>query len=146
MGNGQARARGFSLVELVGVVVILAALAALGTLQLVRVVERAKAAPVRQYLAALRAAQKNYRQADLERGQAQRPYTGDLRDLDVALPDSIAGWERVNLSSPGDAGLATVRRSRGWYQGQQLGIQYGSGTLCGTFEPFSPPLAPCQAD
>ena len=147
MASRAARARGYSMIELVTGAVIVSTILAVGFMWWMRVMERARAGPVVDYLTTLRAAQRNYLQADLRPPQwlPRTSYTNDLLLLDVRLPDSISGWTGPNQTLSGSQGMATFTRRSGWYRDQQLGIQYRLGTLCGTFEPYLP-LSACAAD
>lgn len=131
--------RAATLTELMLVVIILAVLGAVAVSQQVRVMERGRATEAVIYLGTLRSAQVRHR--------ANNPadqYTNDPAKLDVTLAASLPNWSAPTLSAPAQTGLATMVRTSGPHSGQTLGMQYGTGTLCGTFAPLQ--RSPCQAD
>lgn len=144
---GRQDPHGFSLIEVIAVVLIVAIFLVVGFMSYVKAIERAKAGVVLGYLATLRAAEMTYR------AQHANLYTNTTDDLDVALADESmpkSGWSGRTItlsgSPPGSTGMATFRRDTGWYHDQQLGIQYGSGTVCGNFEPSDLLQKTCGAD
>jgi len=131
-------ARGFTLVELTLVAIVVSIIAIAGLFLQGRAVEKSRATEARVYLGALRAAQARYR-------ATTGSYTNVLANLDIDLSGSLDSWNSLSLSAPGATGFATLSRAAGSYAGQTLGIRYGSGTVCGTFEPLQP-LPACAAD
>lgn len=137
---------GFTLLELLMVVIIIAILAAIALPQYIRASERARATEALSALGALRSAELRY--------AALSPtniYTAVVTDLDIEMastPLKYWGWPPSGssmLSSPvGPTGFFEMSRSGGTYSTQTIGIQVTSGTLCGNFVPhFGATSVPC---
>lgn len=127
--------KGFTLLELLMVVIIIAILASIALPQYIRASEKARASEALQLLGSIRSAQVRYRA--LNEGGV---YTDNISDLDVDMPISTL-WTANNavlqLGNNGLNGSAVMfRLGTGEYGGQTLGITYGSGTLCGNFAPL----------
>ena len=138
--------RGFTLLELLMVVIIIAILAAIALPQYLRAAERARAAQALTWLGAVRSAEKRY--------VAQNPagvYTIILTDLDIDMTtpaDWSAGPPLFNLGGGGGAppiGAVELTRAAGQFAGTTVGIMFGSGTVCGSFGAYNPLLPPCGA-
>ena len=137
MGKG-----GFTLLELLMVVIIIGILASIAMPQYVRVTERARATEAIQLLGAIRMSQHRFK--------AQSPstaFTGSLNDLDFGQPLVTKYWGNVGGSPPAPSSLSPLRavytRAAGAFSGQTLGMFYDNGELCGTFSPMSPPAGAC---
>ncbi len=137
----RANSKGFTLLELLMVVIIIAILAAVALPQYVKTTEKARAASAISYLGALRSAQVRFRAQS-----SANTYTNNLGELDLTLPTSIAGWTFVALPNPATTGVATLKRDSGDYNGKEIGITYGTGTLCGDFVPVFQTAVSCTAD
>ena len=131
---------GFTLLELLMVVIVIAILVAIAIPQYLKAVEKARAADAINYLGALRSAQSRYHAQN-----ASNQYTNVLTNLDIDLPATLTNWGVPSLSSPATTGMASFTRAAGLYNGQTVGISYGTGTLCGSFIPLQP-LPTCTAD
>ena len=121
---------GFTLLELLMVVIIIAILASVALPQYIKASEKARGSEALQALGAIRSAQARYR--------AQSPnglYTNNLGDLDITFPVAARYWGAVNMSAPGVIGGVSFPRSAGTWVGRILGLSYGSGNVCGNFEP-----------
>ena len=132
--------QGFTLLELLMVVIVIAILVSIAIPQYLKAVEKARAADAINYLGALRSSQSRYRAQ-----QASNQYTNVLTDLDIGLVATLPNWGAPSLSAPATTGLTTFTRNAGIYSGQTVGITYGTGTLCGSFIPLQP-LPGCTAD
>ena len=129
---------GFTLLELLMVVIIIAILAAMALPQYVKVAEKSRATEAYNILGAIRSAENRYR--------AQSPnndYTGTLADLDVEIPATFQDWNTPDLTNiTGNAGagvpskgFVTMARKQGDFKDQTIGLQLGDGGRCGTFKP-----------
>lgn len=136
--------RGITMVELTLVAIVVSVIAIASVFLYGRTVEKSRATEARVYLGTLRAAQVRYQATDPDRNGI-RDYTNVLADLDIDLSVALDNWGSLTLSAPATTGFATLSRSAGSYAGQTVGITYGSGTVCGTFEPLQP-LSACAAD
>ena len=131
MKRQQNRKGGFTLLELLMVVIIIAILASLALPQYIKASEKARGTEALQLLGAVRTAQTRYR--------AQSPvgnYTAAFADLDIGFPATSRYWGAALTMSPtGPTGGALLTRAAGPNVGQTLGMSYGTGTVCGTFVP-----------
>ena len=138
---------GFTLLELLMVVIIIAILAAIALPQYIRATEKARAAEAIQILGAVRTSEIRFKAQS-----ATNDYTGVLTDLDVTYT-GFGAWGAPVISvtaaaaPAGSTGMAVMARAAGQFAGQTIGIQFTSGTICGTFTPIQPPvLAACAQD
>ena len=128
--------RGFTLLELLMVVIIIAILASVALPQYIRATEKARAAEALSYLGALRSAELRYAATS-----ATNVYTAVVTELDIDLPATMQFWTTpptitASSGAGGTKGMATVPRSGGNYSAQTIGITFGTGTVCGTFVPY----------
>lgn len=146
MKTRRDRRSGFTLLELLMVVIIIAILASIALPQYIKASEKARASEALSALGAIRAAEQRfaaeqpanlfattYPQLDIEIGTAGN---GDLNDWTLVAPFSTAG------TAP-DVGFVSYTRTAGQYTGQVLGIELRSGAICGTFVPVNPPAGAC---
>jgi prepilin-type N-terminal cleavage/methylation domain-containing protein len=132
----MALRRGFTLLELLAVVIIVSILAVTALPQYTKAVEKTRAVQTLYYLGVLRSAETLYRaQSSFTR------YTNKIAELDVEFAASLEGWGApvINVTSAGGKaakGVAYFTRASGRYVGQKVGMQFGTGTLCGNFEPL----------
>jgi prepilin-type N-terminal cleavage/methylation domain-containing protein len=132
MGRGRS---GFTLLELLIVVVIIAILASIALPGYIRAAEKARASEALQLLGAIRSAQNRYKaQSDAN------AFTSVISDLDTEMP---TGGTRAWGASPTlNATTAVFTRNAGVYTGQTLGLRYDNGMVCGNFAPMGVPPCP----
>lgn len=133
--NTTRAERGFTLLELLMVVIIIAILAAIALPQYLRATEKSRASEALQILGAVRSAETRYRAQD-----PNSLYTTVVTDLDIDFPAAMTSWTFPVVAAPG-GGVGRAEMSRtgaGTYAGQIVGITFGSGTICGTFVPLTP--------
>jgi prepilin-type N-terminal cleavage/methylation domain-containing protein len=129
---------GFTLLELLMVVIIIAILAAIALPQFIRAAEKARAAEAIQVLSALRGSEFRFKALS-----PTLDYTNNLLqlDADVTVMTNWAG--PVAAVTPAGAGVAkgmiTTNRTKGTFTGTNVGIQLGTGTICGSFPPMGTP-------
>ena len=123
------RQGGFTLLELLMVVIIIAILASIALPQYFRVTERARTAQVMQLLASIRGSELRFKAMD-----PATLYTTDLTaasKLDLApVPAPPAGWGAPTVTGPG-AG-ANVESVRTGGPGGSLAVDIDTGTVCAT--------------
>jgi prepilin-type N-terminal cleavage/methylation domain-containing protein len=139
--NRKRQEGGFTLLELLMVVIIIAILASIALPQFIRAAEKARAAEAIQVLSALRSAQYRFKALN-PAGQY-----GTLAQLDADLT-AMTNWNApVGVGAGAVTGMITAARKAGPFSGvgvNQIGIQLGSGTICGTFPPMG--TAACVSD
>ena len=118
------RQGGFTLLELLMVVIIIAILASIAIPQYLRVAERSRAAEALTNLAAIRSAELRYR--------AQVPtqdYTVTLTDLDTEITNPTEHWTfTVDGTTAGSNGVAT--RNAGPNAAATIEIDLDTGKTC----------------
>ncbi len=134
---------GFTLLELLSVVIIIAVLTTAAIPEYMKAVERSRAAEALTLLGAIRVSEQRYK--------AQSPgdtYTAAFSELDIQFPvggtqswgaETPAGGNPPN--PPENFSLTTSRarltRKGGTYNDQVLGMIFDTGALCGDFVPLS---------
>ena len=126
--------QGFTLLELLMVVIIIAILASIALPQYIKASEKSRIAEAIQTLGAIRTSEGRYRAQS-----NTNSYTGVITDLDIGVPATWDSWNTLTLTVSGAGlaakGVATLARAGGVYNAQTYGITLGSGTNCGTFVP-----------
>ncbi len=124
---------GFTLLELMMVVIIIAILASIALPNYLRLTEKARSTEAINVLGAVRASEMRYR--------VQSPtniYTNVLADLDYFGSTSPAsfGTRWTNPVLDTTANTVMVNRSTGPLTGSQIGIELNTGNICGNFAPL----------
>ena len=115
--------KGFTLVEVLIVVIIIGILAAIGIPQFADSIEKAKSVEARSGLGHIQTGEKIY-YAEKEL------YTTDLGDLDISLPQRY--WS-IEITTTPTSYTATATRSGGTRSGQTISMD-SAGTLSGNWE------------
>lgn len=103
--------KGFTLVEVLIVVIIIGILASIGIPQFATSIEKAKGAEARAGLGNIQTAEKIY--------YAEKEYyTTNLSDLDINLPQKY--WSFVITTTPSTTFIVTVTRLGGTHSGQTI--------------------------
>ncbi len=154
--RGTRPQRGFTLLELLMVVIIIGILASLAVPQYFLAMERARASSPFSFLGSLRSAEIRFRAT-----HEDYRYTSNLEELDINLQEPtelIQDWGLAAIQlaegpgpegtpKPDAAGVAWFVRTSGAYVGQTVGLKFSSGGRCGTFSPeFEGKDVPCTPD
>lgn len=127
---------GFTLLELLMVVIIIAILASIALPQYLRVAERSRASEALGILAAIRSSQKRAQAFD-----PNQAYSANLGTLDIDIPGVTPGVP-ANLWTFGTAGaVGTATRSGGAYAGETIQINYDTGNTCSSDAVYGLPAA-----
>ena len=124
---------GFTLLELLMVVIIIAILASIALPQYIKATEKARAAEALNALSAIRSAQIRYKA--LDPGGA---YTTVLTALDIEGIGALVSWTGPDLSS-GTRAIYTRANTAA----ETVGIVYDTGVLCGNFTPLALAVTTC---
>ena len=137
--TGQA---GFTLLELLMVVIIIAILAAIALPQYLRVAERSRSAEALQNLSAIRGAESRFRSAS-----AGNLYTIDLTQLDIDVPllgaggnPGTANWDFSVTGAAATKNAMATRRNAGAATIEQ---DLDTGTTCSSDPQYGLPAPPC---
>ncbi len=131
MRGQRNQQRGFTLLELLMVVIIIAILASIALPQYFRVTERSRTAQALQILASIRGSQLRFK--------AQNPLNlydiGAMGNIDLAATVApffpvMTGWGAPTSTGPGAGSNVTTARSAGVHLGATLQIDLDSGNVC----------------
>jgi prepilin-type N-terminal cleavage/methylation domain-containing protein len=128
---------GFTLLELLMVVIIIAILASIALPQYIRATEKARATEAIQILGTLRGAEYRFKALN------GTNYTANLNALD-ADSTVMGDWAAPTATVAGATGFISTKRSAGSFANKVIGIQLGTGTICGDFPPMG--VAACVQD
>ena len=123
--------RGFTLLELLMVVIIIAILASIALPQYLRVAERSRAAEALTVLAAIRSSELRYKSSE-----PSGLYTTTFTDLDTDIPGFgvLAGAKSQNwdfsVDNTGAGAHAVATRITGTYSGNTIFINLDDGRSC----------------
>ncbi len=123
MKTSRSMVKGFTLLELLMVVIIIAILASIALPQYLRVSERSRASEALTVLAAIRSGEMRYKAFD----PAQK-YVVATASLDVEIPVSTMWAYTVTGAGAGSNGVAT--RSAGAYAGKTISLDLDGGASC----------------
>ena len=127
MRSTQFNRKGFTLLELLMVVIIIAILASLALPQYFRATERTRSGQVMQLLASIRGAEMRFR--------ANSPTnvydnSAGLAGLGLPLPPLPATWANIVATGNGPGSNITVTRNGGNNGGALLEIDLDNGMVC----------------
>ena len=128
MVGQQTHERGFTLLELLMVVIIIAILASLALPQYFRVTERSRSGQVVQLLGSVRSSEMRFKANNINNVYE---FAANLPGLDLApLPVLPGGWANVAVTGGGAGSNVTVTRSAGVNNGASIQIDLDNGMVC----------------
>ena len=126
MKHQKQRAKGFTLLELLMVVIIIGILASVALPQYFRVTERTRVAQMLPVLSAIRGSEVRFRAQD-----ASQSYTTVLASLDIDFPVAWpVGWAAPVVTGVAGGSNATTARVGGTHAGATLEIDLDTGAIC----------------
>ena len=129
--------RGFTLLELLMVIIIIAVLAAMALPQYIKATEKSRAAEALQLLGTMRASQHRYRAES-----NTNVFATAVGDIDFNVPATTNHWG-AGGGVAFNATSAQYARNGGSYAAQRVGIFWDNGTVCGNFVPVLPAAIGC---
>ena len=126
-GRRTAAERGFTLLELLMVVIIIAILASIALPQYFRVTERSRTAQALQLLSSIRGSELRFRAQDA--GNLYDNAAG-LINLDIAPLPAMTGWGVPAASGTGAGSNVTSARAAGVHLGATIQVDLDTGAVC----------------
>ena len=129
----MCRRRGFTLLELLMVVIIISILASIALPQYLRMAERTRVTEALTVLAAIRSSELRFKAQD-----SSGRYTTAINELDVdipgfnTIPKSVLWEYAITTAVTGSDGVATRLPPAGAYVNQKVLIDLDSGVICAT--------------
>ena len=123
----RRREQGFTLLELLMVVIIIAILASIALPQYFRVTERSRTAQALQLLASIRGSELRFRAQDP--GNLYDNSAG-LAKLDIAPLLAMTGWGVPAATGTGAGANVFAARSAGVHAGTNIGLDLDTGDVC----------------
>jgi type IV pilus assembly protein PilE len=132
----MGKSKGFTLLELLMVVIIIAILASIALPAYLKATEKSRSTEALQILGQIRASEGRYKAMS-----AAGNYTANAADLDV-VDTSAAGtvttrsWGNYGGNTAGltlSVTSASLKRAGGIYANQALGMRHDNGALCGAY-------------
>ena len=117
---------GFTLLELLMVVIIIAILASLALPQYFRVTERSRTGQALQLVGSIRGSQLRFKAQD----PANQYDAGAMANVDLSPFPVMAAWGAPTSSGAGAGSNITVARNGGVHNGATLEIDLDTGTIC----------------
>ena len=124
---------GFTLLELLMVVIIIAILAAVALPQYIKATEKARASEGLQMLGAIRSAEQRFKSTSDAVPPTFTANPDDLDTMDAANPVQTKYWGQVPAAVTLTAASASLTRVGGPYNNQVLGLEHDGGVVCGNF-------------
>ena len=131
---------GFTLLELLMVVIIIGILAAAAIPTYSRTVEKSRSAEAMNFLGALRASELRYQ---AQQGTAANPFTNVIANLDVDTPTSTLWAFTVSGTVPNSNAVATRAAAATICAGCTIEIDLTGGAACASNAIYGLPLTPC---
>ena len=125
MNRPQQSNAGFTLLELLMVVIIISILTATALPQFFRAVERSRTAQMLPLMASIRGSEYRFKAAD-----PNQLYTKTLTNLDITLPGSPNGWGAVTVDGTAAGSNVVVNRVGGTRDKANLLVDLDTGVVC----------------